>query len=86
MKINNNNNKLNNNNNNNNIYFNYIKDINNGGIQNFDKLNKFIRLKSRKNSDIFDYILLPPKSEEFDVNKEREFNKDFTEYKSMFIK
>lgn len=85
MKINNNN-KLNNNNNNNNIYFNYIKDINNGGIQNFDKLNKFIRLKSRKNSDIFDYILLPPKSEEFDVNKEREFNKDFTEYKSMFIK
>ena len=67
-------------NNNNNIYFNYIKEVNNGNIHNFAKINKFIRLKSRKNSDIFDYIILPPKSEE------KEFNKDFTEYKSMYCK
>ena len=71
------NNKINNNNN---IYFNYIKEVNNGNIHNFAKINKFIRLKSRKNSDIFDYIILPPKSEE------KELNKDFTEYKSMYCK
>ena len=65
---------------NNNIYFNYIKEVNNGNIHNFAKINKFIRLKSRKNSDIFDYIILPPKSEE------KELNKDFTEYKSMYCK
>ena len=71
------NNKINGNNN---IYFNYIKEVNNGNIHNFAKINKFIRLKSRKNSDIFDYIILPPKSEE------KELNKDFTEYKSMYCK
>lgn len=65
----------------NNGFFNYLNEVNKGFQQNVIKLNKFIELKSRKNSDIFDYIVLPQKSEDIYNNKTN--YKDFTEFKSM---
>ena len=65
----------------NNGFFNYLNEVNKGFQQNVIKLNKFIELKSRKNSDIFDYIVLPQKSEDIYSNKTN--YKDFTEFKSM---
>ena len=65
----------------NNGFLNYLNEVNKGFQQNVIKLNKFIELKSRKNSDIFDYIVLPQKSEDIYNNKTN--YKDFTEFKSM---
>ena len=65
----------------NNGLLNYLNEVNKGFQQNVIKLNKFIELKSRKNSDIFDYIVLPQKSEDIYSNKTN--YKDFTEFKSM---
>ena len=65
----------------NNGFLNYLNEVNKGFQQNVIKLNKFIELKSRKNSDIFDYIVLPQKSEDIYSNKTN--YKDFTEFKSM---
>ena len=65
----------------NNGFLNYLNEVNKGFQQNVIKLNKFIELKSRKNSDIFDYIVLPQKSEDIYNNKKN--YKDFTEFKSM---
>ena len=65
----------------NNGFLNYLNEVNKGFQQNVIKLNKFIELKSRKNSDIFDYIVLPHKSEDIYSNKTN--YKDFTEFKSM---
>ena len=65
----------------NNGFLNYLNEVNKGFQQNVIKLNKFLELKSRKNSDIFDYIVLPQKSEDIYSNKTN--YKDFTEFKSM---
>ena len=65
----------------NNGFLNYLNEVNKGFQQNVIKLNKFIELKSRKNSDIFDYIVSPQKSEDIYNNKTN--YKDFTEFKSM---
>ncbi len=65
----------------NNGFLNYLNEVNKGFQQNVIKLNKFLELKSRKNSDIFDYIVLPQKSEDIYNNKTN--YKDFTEFKSM---
>jgi len=66
-------------------YLNFINEINNNR-QNVAKFNRYIGFKSRKNSDIFDYIAIPKKSEEIDADKEIENNKNFTEYKSVINK
>ena len=70
----------------NNGYFNYINELNNDKQQTVTKINKYIGFKARKNSDIFDYIIIPQKSEEIHANKENEKNKDFTQYKSVINK
>ena len=65
----------------NNGLLNYLNEANKGAQPNVIKLNKLIELKPRKNLDIFDYIVLPQKSE--DIYNQKENFKDFTEFKSM---
>ena len=63
-----------------------LKEICNSQFNNFNKLNKFKGFKSRKNSDIFDYIIIPTNSEEINLKKNEDIIKDFTEYKSVVNK
>lgn len=65
----------------NNGLLNYLNEANKVAQPNVIKLNKLIELKPRKNLDIFDYIVLPQKSE--DIYNQKENFKDFTEFKSM---
>ena len=50
----------------------------------YSNLKKFNMVKSGKNSDIFDYIVLP--NSEINSSIKKETNKDFTEYKSILDK
>ena len=65
----------------NNGLLNYLNEANKGAQPSVIKLNKLIELKPKKNLDIFDYIVLPQKSE--DIYNQKENFKDFTEFKSM---
>ena len=62
--------------------FKYINEINYKQYNNFTRLNKFKGFESRKNSDIFDYIIVPTNLEEINLKKNEDIIKDFTEYKS----
>lgn len=68
-------------------YLNYVNEINNNfNFNNFIKLDKFIEFKPRKNSDIFEYINYPRKSKDTINSKEKEYKKDFSEFKSVINK
>ena len=64
----------------------YLNNINKTNNIKHNNLNKIIRFKTRKNSDIFDYIVIPQNSKEAFDNKEKDNKKDFTEFKSVVNK
>ena len=65
-------------------YINYINELKDLKIHNnFSKLNKNKGIKSTKNSDIFNYIIIPKKSDKSESNKQNEYYNDFTEFKSL---
>ena len=64
----------------------YLNNINKTNNIKHNNLNKIIRFKTRKNSDIFDYIVIPQNSKEALDNKEKDNKKDFTEFKSVVNK
>ena len=62
----------------------YINELKSGTFNDITKLTRFKMLKSAKNSDIFNYIVLP--NSDISSNIKKEINKDFTEYKSIIGK